>query len=121
MPCLSTVLYWLNDGQHEAFLEQYKVARDIQADLMVEDIIEIADDSSLDYTTVERDDGSYKTVIDREHVQRSRLRVDARKWTASKLKPRKYGDKVDVTSGGEPIKGNEIVFVNFKEDDQQRA
>lgn len=40
-------------------------------------------------------------------VQRSKLRVDARKWVAAKLKPKKYGDKIDVTSGNEPVKMDE--------------
>ena len=38
-----------------------------------------------------------------EYVQRSRIRIDTRKWIASKLKPKKYGDKVDVTTDGEKI------------------
>jgi hypothetical protein len=55
-------------------------------------------------------------VVNTEHIQRSRLRVDARKWIASKLKPKKYGDKMDVTSDGKAIKGNTIMFTDFKDD-----
>ena len=62
------------------------------------EIIEIADDASGDYVT--SSDG--QTIVDHENIQRSRLRVDARKWAAARLAPRKYGDRVehDVKGGG---------------------
>ena len=44
-----------------------------------------------------------KVVTNHNVIQRDRLRVDARKWALSKMNPKKYGDKVDVTSGGEKI------------------
>lgn len=72
------------------------------ADVWFEEIVDIADDSSRDM--VERPDGS--KALDSEHVQRSKLRVDARKWAASKLAPKKYGDRLDTTVGnpdGSPI------------------
>jgi hypothetical protein len=103
MPAASTILYWLLDEDKATFLEQYKVAKDIQADLMAEDIVDIADDGTSDYTEREREDGSTFEVVNTEHIQRSRLRVDARKWVASKLKPKKYGDKIDLTTDGEKL------------------
>jgi hypothetical protein len=39
----------------------------------------------------------------KEVVNRSKLRVEARKWIAAKLKPKKYGEKLDVTSAGEKL------------------
>lgn len=103
MPAISTVMYWLLDEDKKDFLEQYKVARDIQADLMVEEMLEIADDGTNDYIEKYRQDGEIFTVVNAEHIQRSRLRVDTRKWTASKLKPKKYGDKLDLTSLNEKL------------------
>lgn len=44
-----------------------------------------------------------ESVVDPGWVQYQRLRVDARKWLASKVLPKQYGDRVDVTSGGEKI------------------
>ena len=43
-----------------------------------------------------------KPIVDHENIQRSRLRVDARKWAAARLAPRKYGDHIshDVKGGG---------------------
>ncbi len=46
-----------------------------------------------------------KKTLDHEHVQRSRLRVDTRKWAAGKLAPKRYGDKLQHTGeGGGPIR-----------------
>ncbi len=45
------------------------------------------------------DDEGYK--LNGEHVQRSRLRIDTRKWLAGKLKPKKYGDRINLDHAGE--------------------
>ncbi|GAA0494796.1 hypothetical protein [Tatumella punctata] len=88
MPAIRTVMNWLQ--RHEDFMQQYARAREIQAELLAEEIIEIADDSSGDVIVDE--DGREQT--NHERVARSRLRVDARKWYASKLAPKRYGDKI---------------------------
>lgn len=88
MPHRATVMRWLESN--EVFRDQYARAREAQADHFVEEIIEIADQPNV------------RTTADGEVVasdpQRDRLRVDARKWVASKLAPKKYGDKLDLTS-----------------------
>ena len=94
MPNASTVFKWLNEN--EAFAKQYAHAREAQADTLADEIIDIADDGSNDYMG---EDETYNG----DAVQRSKLRVDARKWVAAKLKPKKYGDKLDLTSGGEKM------------------
>jgi len=73
-------------------------ARAEQADKLFREIIEIADDASGDYVTTS--DG--KRIVDHENIQRSRLRVDARKWAAARLAPKKYGDHIshDVKGPG---------------------
>ncbi len=101
MPAISTVMGWLFDGKHAAFSEQYARARDLQADKLFDEALEIADATSEDWITTE--DG--KKILDHEHVQRSRLRVDTRKWAAGKLAPKRYGDKLQHTGdGGGPIR-----------------
>ena len=72
-------------------MDKYTRAREMQADYLADQIIAIADDSSQD--VIETENGE---VENREFVSRSRLRVEARKWIAAKLKPKKYGDKLDV-------------------------
>ena len=78
--------------EDETFAQRYARAREAQADKMAEDILQIADDGSND--TYEDEDGNPRT--DHDVVARSRLRVDARKWLASKMAPKKYGDKVAI-------------------------
>lgn len=99
---VATVLNWLTPGNAryiEKFEKKYARAKEMQADWLADELLSIADDGSNDtYTDSE---GVGKTNFD--HIQRSRLRVDARKWVASKLKPKKYSDKLDVTSMGEKI------------------
>ncbi|QEL01115.1 terminase small subunit protein [Olivibacter sp. LS-1] len=71
---------------------RYARAREIYAEQMFEEIIEIADERNADVNI--GDDG--KMYVDGEAIQRSRLRVDTRKWMLSKLMPKKYGDKLEV-------------------------
>lgn len=94
MPGVTTVQRWLADQTYLVFRDQYARAREAQADFIADEILEIADDGSNDYMERKRQDGSTETVLDAEHVQRSRLRIDARKWYASKVAPKKYGDKI---------------------------
>ena len=91
MPAQSTIMVWL-DGKHPDFTEQYARAREAQADKLAEEILAIADDGRSDtYLDAE---GNEKT--DNEAIQRSKLRVDTRKWLASKMAPKKYGDKMAI-------------------------
>lgn len=79
MPSSSTIFRWLLDEDKKAFWEQYEKARNIQAELMFEELLEIADDEE-------------------KEVMRSRLRVDTRKWYLSKVLPKKFGEKLDLTT-----------------------
>lgn len=86
MPALGTVMRWVVENQ--AFREQYEEARRIQAETMADEIVAIADG---------RDLGTEEKVA---LSARDRLRVDSRKWVASKLLPKKYGDKIETTLQG---------------------
>ncbi len=68
----------------------------MQMDCWADDIVRISDDSTNDYMDRQAADGSTERVFDPENVQRSRLRIDTRKWIMSKLAG-KYADKVDVS------------------------
>lgn len=89
MPSVKTVFTWMRT--YPEFLNQYARAKEESADALTDEMLDIADDSSRDY--LESENG---LSFNSEHVQRSRLRVDTRKWIASKLKPKKYGDKLAV-------------------------
>ena len=88
MPALSTVFLWVS--KHSEFSEQYKLAMASRADAMFEDMIDIADDGRNDYIV----NGDGEERFNTEHVQRSRLRLDTRKWMLARMLPKKYGDKV---------------------------
>lgn len=96
MPSMPTVYKWISD--YPEFLNQYTRAKEESAEALAEDMLDIADEIP---TTVETDkDGNIiATKLDSAGVARNRLRVETRKWVASKLKPKKYGDlaKLEVT------------------------
>ena len=100
LPAVISVLRWLR--LHEEFRSQYARAKQEQADLLAEEMIDIADDGSNDLMTIVKGDQTYE-VENKEVVNRSRLRIETRKWIASKLKPKKYGDKLDLTSDGDKL------------------
>jgi len=91
-----TVLNWLNEENNKDFLLHYARAKQAQADFLVEEILEISDDSSNDTEYTE-----FGEKENKEWVNRSKLRVDSRKWIASKLAPKKYGDKLELSGDSE--------------------
>lgn len=102
MPAEGTIYRWL--ANIPAFQEQYTRAKEAQAERFAEELLEIADNGTNDW--IERENertGERYLVQNTEAVARSKLRVDTRKWAMGKMKPKKYGDHIDVTSGGEKI------------------
>lgn len=82
MPAPSTVVLWTLD--RPGFAEQYARARRAQAELMFDEILQVADGRDEDPNS-------------------RRLRVDARKWILSKVLPKIYGDKLVHEGGDKPI------------------
>ncbi len=95
MPSGVTIYNWLLDESKKLFFKQYAKAREIQAENLFEEINELADMSVNDIVGDDKSDGA--------RVQARKLQVDARKWYLSKVRPQKYGDKMDITSGDKPI------------------
>jgi hypothetical protein len=94
MPSRRTVMYWLN--RHQDFKELYDRACVERSEGYAEEIVDIADDGSNDWMkTNDPDNPGWK--LNGEHVQRSKLRLEARKWICSKMKPHKFGEKVEHT------------------------
>lgn len=105
-PPPSTVRRWVVLDEPKGVSEQYARARESCIHEMIDDTIEIADDSSRDTKTMTGKNGDEYEVADMEWINRSRLRVDTRKWLASKICPKLYGDKLtaEVTGkDGTPI------------------
>lgn len=98
MPCASTIMLWASKGskgdeEYAAFAEQYTRAMEARVELMAEEILDISDDGLNDYTKKTKGE----EVVNSDHIQRSRLRVDSRKWLMAKMMPKKYGDKAELT------------------------
>lgn len=91
MPSKSAVMKWLS--QRPDFADQYARAREMQADHFAEEILEISDDATNDWMLRQQGEEPFE-VANHEHISRSKLRVDARKWLMSKMAPKKYGEKV---------------------------
>lgn len=102
MPDAGTVYNWLLDKEKKDFFKQYARARNAQAENLFDELLEIADDGTNDFMTITKGDVTYN-VEDKEVTNRSRLRVDTRKWYLSKVLPKKYGDKLDLTSDGDKL------------------
>lgn len=100
MPAVSTVFLWL--AKHKTFSEQYLRAQQDRTVAWAEEIVDIADEKD-------------------EDVQRSRLKVDTRKWLMSKLAPKKYGDRLvaeHTGPNGGPIQT--VDLTNATDDDLAR-
>ena len=117
MPSKATVFRWLR--VHDGFSDQYARAREAQADTLFDDVLEIADDARNDWMERNGDDDQ-GWQLNGEHVQRTRLRIDARKWMAGKLRPKKYGEKHQLEHSGPdagPIQMIERVIVKAPDQD----
>lgn len=98
MPAFFSVHRWA--GRHPEFGEAFACAREAQAHRWAEEVIEISDDSRNDWITRETERGEEITV-NHEHISRSKLRVDTRKWLLARVLPKTYGDKVEVAGSVE--------------------
>jgi hypothetical protein len=108
MPHESTVRNWALDDR-EGFAAQYARAREIGYFSMFDETLEVADDARNDWMERQDDNGGSSWQVNGEHIQRSRLRVDTRKWMLSKALPKVFGDKVTQEHVGDPDKPVEIL------------
>lgn len=94
MPSIPTIYNWMKEFPE--FMEDYLAAKAVQAELMADELLKIADDGSNDTYTDE--EGEVKTNFD--VIARSKLRVDARKFLMEKQAPRRFGQKVSSEISG---------------------
>lgn len=112
MPALASLFKWLRENKE--FSEQYARAKQESADAMAEDILDISDEGSNDWMEKRYGRDAESTwVVNGEAVQRSKLRVETRKWLMAKMKPKRYADHIDVTSDGKAIETNTIILKKF--------
>lgn len=103
MPSVQTIFNWFK--AYPDFLEQYTRATQERSEAMAEDIMDISDDGVNDWMEIHygNDPNNTSWKVNNEAVQRSKLRVDTRKWLMSKMVPKKYGDKIDMTTNGKDL------------------
>ena len=106
MPTEGAVRAWVRDDADD-FAEPYRQARELGYEVWADQIITLSDDAEGDYIEVGKNgDGTSILKFCPENVQRSRLRVDSRKWLLAKALPKVFGDKVAVEAtgaGGAPL------------------
>lgn len=116
MPSRATAMNWLvladnGDETFKPFLDKYLRAREMQADAIFDECLDIADNATDDviFLTSEDSDGEGgKPVIKHSAIQRAKLMIDTRMRMAGKLKPKKYGDKMQHV-GGDPDDGDKPI------------
>jgi hypothetical protein len=99
----ATFFNWLEKDENKQKLYAHACAQ--RADAIAEEIIDIADDNRGDTKIIFDRNGNAIETEDKEWTGRAKLKIDARKWIASKLNPKKYGDKVEVSGDADnPLK-----------------
>jgi hypothetical protein len=98
-----TIVYELRARDRE-FAVAYARARDAQLEAWEDEILDIAENGSNDWIDREVARGRIERVVDREAIERSKLRCDQRKWIMSKRAPARYGDLVRL-EGELAVKG----------------
>jgi len=91
MPSSSTFFIWLKNDALKT--KRYELATDLRTDALFDEIIDIAYNTQEGTTTKETERGVEITTGDM--LGHRRLKIDALKWSLSKLNPKKYGDKVE--------------------------
>lgn len=95
---MASVFRWLADEARADFREQYARAREAQAHNLFDEIIEISDTPMLGVEKKTDPDGT--TITEGDMLGHRKLQIDARKWYLSKVLPKVYGDKLDLTHDG---------------------
>jgi hypothetical protein len=100
LPHLDTVFEWLHT--HPEFAEQYARAKQESADAMAEEVLYLSDHTKTGTVIVTKENGQTE-VRKGDMLGHRKLQIDTRKWLMAKMKPKRYGDRLDVTSGDEPL------------------
>lgn len=85
MPVKSSVLRWIRDKKE--LRDQYARAKEESSDAWADELVDLIKD----------------TKADSNEIQKARLQIDTMKWLMSKQRPKKYGDKLDLTSDGKVL------------------
>lgn len=106
MPNIDTIMNWLFDGKHKDFEKDYERARAMQAEVVFEQTSEFAEKGLLIVQ-------AGKTGTANARVNALKLLIDTRKWALGRMAPKRFGDKLDVTSGGKEMKQPRPVAIKY--------
>jgi hypothetical protein len=106
---LGTMVMWLADHQSD----RYATAKRAQAEALANEIKELADTYRLG--NVITDQNGVITTVTKDMVERTKLQIDVRKWLASKMFPKLYGDKVEHTVSGSIEMGTDAAAARYAE------
>ena len=103
---LVTFYKWLTEN--DSFKELYNYAREVRSDVLFEEIIEISDNTEEGVKEETKGKGRKKEtkIIKGDMTDHRRLKIDSRKWVVSRMNPKKYGDKLDLTSDNDKLEFN---------------
>jgi hypothetical protein len=108
---LTNSAFWVWIDSKPDYQEQYAISKQRAMEKMADEILSISDDSTGDEKFITDSNGKVIPVCNTEFVQRSKLRVDTRKWLMSKLAPKKYGERSTTELVGKDGKDLPITFV----------
>lgn len=118
MPSSSTFFIWLTESELKS--KRYELATNLRTDALFDEIVEIAYNTEEGETTKVNSKGEIETTTG-DMLGHRRLKIDALKWSLSKLNPKKYGEKLDLTSKDEKLnnipKTLEVTIVKPLEED----
>lgn len=102
-PSTITFFKWLEESEDKA--KQYARACEIRADVLFDEMLQIAftPEEGETHKRTKKGSVSETEVTKGDMLGHRRLKVDTLKWAISKMAPKKYGDKVDVTTAGDKI------------------
>jgi hypothetical protein len=95
MPDRTTFFKWIDDNKER--INQYTRACEARADLIFDETFEIAD-NTIEGTVIETDDSGRTKEKKGDMLGHRKLQIDTRRWALSKMQPKKYGDKLDLSS-----------------------
>lgn len=110
MPSRRKFYDWIDSD--ESMRERYARAKDVEADALFDEMLTIAK-TPIETELIDDGPNGVRRVTS-DNVQRSRLMVDALKWVLAKKAPKKYGDKIDVTSDNQALALPAIVGMVIK-------
>lgn len=109
-PARSAFFRWLEN--HPEHRDRYARACEVRQDDLFDEIIEISNSPKWGEVRKLDGDGNVVEIKEVDMIEHRRLQIEARKWSLGKLNPKKYGDKLDLTSGGDKLKGIAVSFVD---------